>query len=96
VVVVLRGTIDAPMRGRLVEAWDRALAPGVKTVLVDLRETTRLDAVALGTLVYAGRRGRRNGSRIVFAGANAVVGGVFALTGLHRVFRVETAAGSTL
>ena len=95
-VVVLTGSVDLSTVPTLQNALARAIVerPG-ETVAVDLDAVDTLDDVALGILLGAAGRARRNGGDIVIVCANDRLRGRFGLTGLDRAITV-TASLATL
>jgi anti-sigma B factor antagonist len=89
--VALAGEIDVSTVAEVKEKLTGAIEanPGA-TVHVDLTKVEFLDSTALGVLVGALRRARTNGGEIVLAGARPNVAKVFQITGLDKVFEIQS------
>jgi anti-anti-sigma factor len=88
-IVVLTGSVDLSTVPTLQNALARVVVerPG-ETVAVDLDGADTVDDVALGILLGAAGRARRNGGDIVIVCANEHLRDRFALTGLDRAVTV--------
>jgi anti-sigma B factor antagonist len=83
--VHMAGDLDLAAAPRLMEAL-RDLEREACFIVLDLREITFLDAAGVHVIVDASIGARRDGRRLLLAGASARVQRVFALTGTsHQV-----------
>lgn len=89
-VVAAGGELDLHttelLRGRL----DGVLAAGGRRILIDLTGVSFMDSTALGVLVEAAQTLRDAGGRVVLVADDPRVTRVIEVTGLGRVFRVES------
>ena len=85
------GELDAGAALRLRAQVDDVLAHRADLTL-DLGRVTHLSAQALDVLVHAYRRARDSGGRLELVEASPEVVRVLRVSGLHRVFGVETPA----
>jgi anti-sigma B factor antagonist len=78
--IALRGELDLAT----VPDLESHLAPfesnGVSAIMLDLRELTFIDSVALQSLVRARERAKTNGQQLVLVGARPIARRVFELT----------------
>ena len=90
-VVVLTGSVDLSTVPTLQNALARVIVerPG-ETVAVDLDSVDTVDDVALGILLGAAGRARRNGGDVVIVCANEHLRERFGFTGLDRAITVTT------
>ena len=90
-VVVLTGSADLSTVPTLQNALARVIVERQgETVAVDLDAVDTVDDVALGLLLGAAGRARRNGGDIVIVCANEHLRDRFAVTGLDRAITVTT------
>lgn len=90
-VVALTGSVDLSTVPTLQNALARAIVErSGEVVAVDLDAVDTVDDVALGILLGAAGRARRNGGDVVIVCANDNLREKFALTGLDRAISVTT------
>ena len=73
------------------EFKQRVAAPidaGVRSVIVDLTETTFIDSSSLGVLIGAHRRLKARGGALTIVCAEESIAKTFRITGLDGVFRI--------
>ena len=88
-VVALTGSVDLATVPTLQNALARAIVERAgEVVAVDLDAVDTVDDVALGILLGAAGRARRNGGDVVIVCANDNLREKFALTGLDRAITV--------
>ncbi len=87
VVVRVSGDVDIVTAPVLQRHLDSAIAAGRPTVVIDLSETTFLDARGVGVLVAARKHIARNGGRLVLRKPPALVRRVLELA--DQLDRVE-------
>ncbi|GAA2326425.1 STAS domain-containing protein [Dactylosporangium salmoneum] len=81
--VALRGLVDLDTQPILRAALDRAMAePGVRRVVVDMRDLTLLDSTGIATLVAAYRAGAAAGVTVRVVNPEGVVRRVLEITGV--------------
>ena len=96
VVVSVAGEVDVYRAPRLREALNGRIGHGSSLVLVDLRQTTALDATGLGVLVGCLKRVRaRRGALVVVTQQDCVLR-QFRSTGLTRVLPVSPTVAQAL
>lgn len=84
-VISVRGEVDLNSALDLEWAIEQALLAARDCVVVDLTETTFIDAAAVGALADSCRRVSRHSGALVVAGLNADLRRVFRLTALERI-----------
>lgn len=91
--IALRGELDLAA----VPDLERHLAPfesdGVSAIMLDLRELTFMDSVALHSLVRARERALMNGKRLILVGARPSARRLFELTCTEYLLDDQDAAG---
>ncbi len=88
-VVKLRGAMDVANAGAVSACLNGLLDSGAD-VIIDLSDLQFIDSTGLGVLVQAGGRARQDGLKIRLRGPGKNVASTLAVTGLDRVFTVET------
>jgi anti-anti-sigma factor len=92
VIVHVYGPLDArtapELKHRLVDVID---GQGNRRMVLDLRKTTRVDAVGFAVMVDALRRQTRRGGDLVVSGPTPEVLQAFAAAGLDKVFSITRA-----
>ena len=89
-VIAAGGELDLYTSERLHEKIADALEQGGRRLLVDLTGVSFMDSTALGVLVNAAKALRSSGGQLVLVADDPRVTRVFEITGLQRVFRVES------
>ena len=89
-VIAAGGELDLYTSERLHEKIADALEQGGRRILVDLTGVSFMDSTALGVLVNAAKALRSSGGQLVLVADDPRVTRVFEITGLERVFRVES------
>ena len=82
------GILDSTQATTINARVDQALASGIKTLLVDLKDTTFIDSSGLGTLVSALKKMRAKGCEMVICSTNPQVKMLFELTSMDQVFEI--------
>src|SRR5262245_25749191 len=89
-VVAAGGELDLYTSIRLREKLADAFDQGGRRILVDLTGVSFMDSTALGVLVDAAKALRSSDGQLVLVAADPRVTRVFEITGLERVFRIES------
>jgi anti-sigma B factor antagonist len=89
-VIAAGGELDLYTSERLHEKIADALEQGGRRILVDLTGVSFMDSTALGVLVNAAKALRTSRGQLVLVADDPRVTRVFEITGLERVFRVES------
>lgn len=90
-IVTIHGEIDVATSPALHETLDDVLARDAHLVTLDLTRLTFIDSSGLGVLVGAHKQLRQaGGDTIVLRGMQEPVRRVFEITGLTKLFTVET------
>jgi anti-sigma B factor antagonist len=84
--VTARGEVDLATAPSLAECFQRLAARRPKTVIVNLREVTFLDAAGLRPFVAAYHQLRRQGGNLVITSPSQPAARVLELTGLDVLF----------
>ena len=91
--IALRGELDLAT----VSDFERHLAPvendGVSAIMLDLRELTFIDSVALHSLIRARERATMNGKRLILVGARPSARRLFELTCTEYLLDDQDAVG---
>jgi anti-sigma B factor antagonist len=91
--IALRGELDLAT----VSDFEGYLAPvesdGVSAIMLDLRELTFIDSVALHSLIRARERATMNGKRLILVGARPSARRLFELTRTEYLLDDQDAAG---
>lgn len=91
--IALRGELDMAT----VPDLEGHLAPfesdGVSAIMLDMRELTFIDSVALHSLVRARERAKTNGQRLILVGARPSARRLFEITGTEYLLDDQDAAG---
>lgn len=82
------GILDSTQAAAIGTQVDEALKSGVKTLLVDLKETTFVDSSGLGTLVSMLKKTREQGCEMAVCSINPQVRMLFELTSMDQVFSI--------
>ncbi len=93
-VVHLSGEIDLAQAPQVQERLDRLADDGATTIVVDLREATFLDSVALGVLVGSLKRCRAAGGTLHLVVTEPRIVKVLRITGLLDEFSVHDSLSS--
>ena len=91
VVMGISGELDRDAAERLRATLEDAIAPGA-VVTLDLARVTHLSQAALAVVVQAHRRLRDSGGSLRLTSVSEPVVRVLRISGLHRVFDVESEA----
>ena len=92
VVVAIAGVLDASTAGQLSHRLaDLIEGQGNRQLVLDLRETTHIDARGLSVILDAHKRIQRNAGSLVVSGASPDVIGTFEAAGLANVFQFTPA-----
>lgn len=87
-VISLSGEVDVYTAPRAREVFIAAVNSGRHALVLDLRNTEYLDSTGLGVITGALKRCRsRDGNAVIVVGQLRIFR-IFAITGLHRVFRL--------
>jgi anti-sigma B factor antagonist len=89
-VVAAGGELDLYTSERLRDRLADVLESGGRRILVDLTGVAFMDSTALGVLVDAARALRSSGGQMVLVADDPRVTRLIEITGLQRVFRVES------
>jgi anti-sigma B factor antagonist len=89
-VVAAGGELDLHTTGLLRDRLDDVLDAGGRRILVDLTGVSFMDSTALGVLVAAAGALRSSGGHLVLVADDPRVTRVIEITGLERVFRIES------
>jgi len=89
-VLAAGGELDLHTVDRLREKLADVLEQGGRRVLVDLTGVSFMDSTALGVLVNAAQALRSSGGRLVLVADDPRVTRVIEITGLERVFSIES------
>ena len=89
-VVAAGGELDLFTSERLREKLDEALELGGRRILLDLTGVSFMDSTALGVLVGAAKTLESSGGQLVLVADDPRVTRVIEITGLARVFRIES------
>lgn len=89
-VVAAGGELDLFTSERLREKLADVLELGGRRILVDLTGVSFMDSTALGVLVGAAKRLESSGGQMVLVADDPRVTRVIEITGLARVFRIES------
>jgi anti-sigma B factor antagonist len=95
-VLLVTGEVDPHTAPDLDGCLRECETDGVTQVVVDFTESTLLDSTGLGVLIAAQGRLEERGVELKVAGANRVVGHVFGVTGLDRVFQLHASTAAAL
>jgi anti-anti-sigma factor len=91
--IALRGELDlasvSDLEGRL-EPFERN---GVSAIMLDMRELTFIDSVALSSIVRARQRAESNGQRLILVGARPTARRLFELTSREYLLDDEETVG---
>lgn len=95
------GVVSIALRGELdlatVSDFEGHLAPfesnGVSAIMLDLRELTFIDSVALHSIVRARERAQTNGQRLILVGARRSARRLFELTSTEYLLDDQDAVG---
>jgi anti-sigma B factor antagonist len=90
-VVALSGEIDLAVAPAMQDRLDALFAEGHSTIVVDLLDATFLDSIALGVLVGALERCRKNGGELHLIVTEARILRVLEITGLVNTFPIHSA-----
>lgn len=93
-VIALTGAVDLSTLPRLADALNRAVSVGQPVVAVDLEAISVIDDAALGTLLGAASRLRRDGRRMVIVGSDSRVTDHLAATGVASIIPVVNSLGA--
>src|ERR671932_790098 len=88
-VVSVSGELDIATADRFAEEFQRTAERSARRVIVDLVGLTFIDSVALGVLTEEARRLRAVGGTCIVVSQDPRILRVLAITGLHRIFRIE-------
>ena len=94
-IIDVRGDVTAATEAALMDAYTRATANGVRTVLLDFSGLDYMNSSGIGLLVTLLIRANRQGQRIGAFGLTAHYRDIFELTRLDEAIRIyddETAA----
>lgn len=86
--IVLRGELDLPQVRTITAALSAAVGDATRDVVVDVREVTFLDSTALGALLLAAQRLRRQGRPLTLVVAEGPVTALLELSGVADHFRL--------
>jgi anti-sigma B factor antagonist len=89
-VVAAGGELDLFTSERLREKLGNVLELGGRRILVDLTGVSFMDSTALGVLVGAAKALKSSGGQMVLVADDPRVTRVIEITGLARVFRIES------
>jgi len=89
-VVAAAGELDLYTSERLQEKLAEVLELGGRRVLIDLTGVTFMDSTALAVLVGAAKTLESSGGQVVLVADDPRVTRVIKITGLARVFRIES------
>ena len=89
-VVAAGGELDLYTSERLRDKLADVLELGGRRILVDLTGVSFMDSTALGVLVGAAKKLQSSGGQMVLVADDPRVTRVIEMTGLARVFRVES------
>ena len=89
-VVAAGGELDLYTAEHLREKLDDALERGGRRILVDLTGVAFMDSTALGVLLDTAKALRATGGQMVLVADDPRVTRVIEITGLRRVFRIES------
>jgi anti-sigma B factor antagonist len=95
-IVSLSGEIDLAQAPRVQEQLDRLADEGATTIVIDLRDATFLDSVALGVLVGALKRCRAAGGTVHLVVSEPRIVKVLRITGLLDEFSVHETLASVV
>lgn len=87
-VVHLRGDVTADAVDRMRQGIAQALAKKPAKLVLDLSDTTFLSSPGLAVMVQALQLSQRAGAKLVLAGANERVRGLFEISRLTDVFKM--------
>ena len=91
-VLTVTGEVDLRTAPELRTLIDRVLDEGASRLVVDLAGVDFLDSTGLSVLVGAHKRLARTGGRLVVANPPEIVSRVLSITGLDRVFELQSPA----
>lgn len=95
-LIVLEGRMDAASRDQLLEAGDRMVEAGAKSIVVDMTNLTYISSAGLGVLVRLSSIVGKLGGRVSLCGTNGVVRNVLEITKIGSLFRIcETVEEAT-
>jgi anti-sigma B factor antagonist len=87
-VIALAGEVDLYTAPEFKEALLEAIADGVRTVIVDLTDTTFIDSTTLGVLVGGLKRLRPEDRTLALVCSDQNITKIFEITGLDKVFPI--------
>jgi anti-sigma B factor antagonist len=87
-VVAVSGEVDLFTAPEFKQHVAAPIEDGVRTVVVDLSETTFIDSSSLGVLIAAHRRLERRGGALTVVCTHDAIVKTFRITGLDGVFRI--------
>ena len=94
VIVTLRGRFDAFNAGTVKASWQNNEA--IRSVIMDLSETTFLDSVALATLVQGLKTTRSRRGNFIIANPGEAARTIFELTAMDRAFTITPSVNDAL
>ena len=86
--VAIVGEVDLFTAPEFKQRISAPIDAGVRTIVVDLSETTFIDSSSLGVLIGAHRRLKGRGGSLVVVCASEPIVKTFKITGLDGVFRI--------
>lgn len=87
-VVVVAGEVDAYAAPELDRTLRGCVNEEVRVVIVDLTQATLLDSTALGVLIAAHGRLKKQGFQLKLVSTNRLIRRALTITGLDRVFDI--------
>lgn len=88
-IFIIRGELDVYLSSDLRDRLERALTDSPDALLIDLEETTFMDASALGVLVTALKKARAMGATLRLVAPSAPVERLLSLTQTEEVLPIE-------
>lgn len=92
--LVLHGELDAASAPRLRAELERHLDEGRRVIRIDVGGVTFIDSTAIGELVAASKRCRRDFGSLILTNVPPSVQKIVKITGLDAVLLIDTAGGA--
>ena len=89
--VGVQGELDVYTASMLRQTLNDLLTDGATSLIIDMERLSYIDSTGLGVLVGALKQARDLGGDLRLRGLSAQAFNVFEITGLTRVFTIETA-----